>query len=333
MAAHHKTLTRAECVVRSARCVVRCVACLVLTVLALTIMRADPQAAKPARIVSLVPAVTEMLFAVGAGNDVVGVSSFDNYPPEAKARPRVGALIDPDFERILSLRPDLVVAYGSQTELIARLDRARVPIFRYEHAGLADITLTIRQLGIRIERAKEADALASRIEGDLDAIRKSVAGKPRPRTILLFDREPGSLRGIYASGGVGFMHDMLVLAGGQDVFEDVKRQSLQATAEILLARAPEVIVEVQAWADWPPERVARERAAWNGLPSIPAVKNGRVHFVRDDRLVVPGPRVAEAVRLLADTIHANTRSSFLGISPFSNDSVKNRSSAALPRVP
>lgn len=313
-----------------------------LVLVSLTLISTTPQADKPTRIVSLVPAVTEILFAIGAGNEVVGVSSFDNYPPEAKSRPRVGALIDPDFERILSLRPELVVVYGSQTDLIARLERARIPLFRYEHAGLADITLTIRQIGKRIERVPAAEALASRIELDLEAIRKSVAGKPRPRTVLLFDREPGTLRGIFASGGIGFMHDMLIVAGGQDVFDDVKRQSLQATTEILLARAPEVIIEVQAWADWPPERIARERAAWSGLPSLPAVKNGRVHFIRDDRLVVPGPRVAEAVRLLADALHARakvpaydakTRSSFFGIRPFSNDSAKNFSSAALPRVP
>jgi len=274
-----------------------------------------------------------MLFAMGAGNEVVGVSSFDKYPPEVKSRPKVGALIDPDFERILSLKPDLVVVYGSQTDLIARLDRARVPMFLYKHAGLADITVTIRQLGRRIERTAEAEALAARIERDLDTIRRSVAGKARPRTVLLFDREPGSLRGIFASGGIGFMHDMLVVAGGQDVFDDVKRQSVQATAELLLARAPEVIVEVQAWADWPADRVDRERAVWQGLPSVPAVRNGRVHFVFDDRLAIPGPRVAEAVRVLADVIHANTRSSLFGMSFFSNDSEKNRSRAARPRVP
>ena len=104
-------------------------------------------AQQPGRIVSLVPAVTEMLFAIGAGPQVIAISSYDQDPPEVQRLPRVGALLDPDVERILSLRPDLVVTYGSQTDLKQQLDRASIPIFDYRHAGLADITATIRRLG------------------------------------------------------------------------------------------------------------------------------------------------------------------------------------------
>jgi iron complex transport system substrate-binding protein len=253
--------------------------------------------------VSLVPAVTEMLFAIGAGNEVVGVSSFDRYPPEALTRPKVGALIDPDFERVLALKPDLVVVYGSQSDLLSRLARAKVPVFRYEHAGLADVTLTIRRLGDQIGRAEEATRLAARIQRDLDEMRRSVAGRPRPRTVLIFEREPGTLRGIYAGGGIGFMHDMLEAAGGEDVFADVKRQSVQASAELLLARAPDVILEIHPTEDWTPERLRRERDAWRALSSLPAVRSGRIHFVTDDRVSVPGPRVAEAVRLMKAQLH------------------------------
>ena len=118
----------------------------------------------PARIVSLVPAVTEMLFAIGAGPRVVGVSSFDHFPPEVERLPRVGALLDPDVERILSLRPDLVVVYRSQTDVLAQLGRAQVPPFVYSHAGLADVTVTLRRLGERIGAAAEAERLATEIE-------------------------------------------------------------------------------------------------------------------------------------------------------------------------
>lgn len=240
---------------------------------------------------------------MGAGDTVVGVSSYDTFPPEVRQRAKVGALVDPDFERILSLRPDLVIAYGSQTEFIARLERARLPYFRYEHAGLPDVTATIRALGARIERVVAAEAIAARIERELDEIRRRVAGRPRPRTALIFGREPGTVRGIYASGGIGYMHDMLELAGGEDVFADIKRQNVQASAEILLARAPEVIVEVHAGDPWPADRLARERDAWRALASLPAVRNGRVHILVDDRFAIPGPRIVDAVRRLADVLH------------------------------
>jgi iron complex transport system substrate-binding protein len=178
-----------------------------------------------------------------------------------------------------------------------------VPRFEYQHAGLADITVTIRRLGQRVGRAPEAERLATRIEGEIAIIRKQVAGRPRPRTAILFDREAGSLRSMYASAGVGFMHDMLEAAGGTDVFADLKQQSLQLSAETLLARAPEVIVEVQRREGWPPEKVVSELSVWKALSALPAVRTGRVYILTDDRLGIPGPRVAEAIRLLARTLH------------------------------
>ena len=244
-----------------------------------------------------------MLFALGAGEEVVGVSSYDRYPAEVLKKPKVGALVDPDFERIISLKPDLVVVYGTQVDLIARLERARIAMHKYEMEGLANVTTTIRALGDRIGRGAAGRALADRIDSELAGIRRSVAGKPRPKTVLIFGREAGTLRGIYASGGIGFMHDMLEAAGGQDIFADVKRQSLQATTELLLARAPEVIIEAYPSEGWPADKIARERDVWRGLPSLPAVRNGRVHVLSDDRLSVPGPRVVEGVRVLLAVLH------------------------------
>ena len=125
-----------------------------------------------------------MLFAIGAGNQVVGVSSYEIYPPEAKKRPTMGALFDPDVERILAAKSDLVIVYGSQTELMSRLQRAAVPMFRYEHAGLADITSTIRTLGDRVGRGARAREVGGR-ESSATSMRSARAWLPnrarRPR--------------------------------------------------------------------------------------------------------------------------------------------------------
>jgi len=257
----------------------------------------------PRRIVSLVPAVTEMLFALGAGDAVVGVSSFDHYPPAVESRTRVGALVDPDFERILALRPDLVVVYGSQNELVGRLGRANLPAFSYEHAGLADITDTIRKLGDRIGRSAEARREADRIDNGLTDFRRRASGLPRPKTALVFERDAGSLRGMFASAGIGFLHDMLDVAGGADAFGDVQRQSLQLSVETLLARAPEVILELRPDEGWSADRLARERDVWKTLASVPAVRDGRVYIIADQRVLVPGPRVVEGVGLMFAALH------------------------------
>jgi ABC-type Fe3+-hydroxamate transport system substrate-binding protein len=109
----------------------------------------------PQRIVSLVPAVTEMLFAIGAGPHVVAVSSYDEFPAEVKALPKVGALLDPDTERILALRPDLVVVYGSQSELETQLARARLRTFSYRHGGITTTLDTIRDVGVATSHPRE----------------------------------------------------------------------------------------------------------------------------------------------------------------------------------
>ena len=98
----------------------------------------------PRRIVSLIPAVTEMIFAMGAGDRVVGVSAYDRYPPQVDRIARVGGLIDPNVERIFSLKPDLVIVYDTQEDLKQRLDRAAIPFYRYEHRALPDIAATMR---------------------------------------------------------------------------------------------------------------------------------------------------------------------------------------------
>jgi iron complex transport system substrate-binding protein len=259
------------------------------------------QPSPPRRIVCLVPAVTEMLFAIGAGPQVVGVSSFERYPPEATMLPAVGALIDPDVERILSLRPDLVVAYGSQMDLRTQLGRANIPILVYAHAGLADVTETLREIGTRVGRPADAGRLATDIERRIAAVRARTAKQPRPRTLVVFGREALALRGVYASGGIGFVHDIVEAAGGTNVFGDVKRQAVQATTEQILARRPEVILELRA-DPLSPDLLARERGVWNALESVPAVKARRVHIISDPRTVIPGPRVAEAVELLAEVL-------------------------------
>lgn len=275
---------------------------LLLTTALMTLTLAAYAAQQPQRIISLVPAVTEMLFALGAGDRVVGVGSFDKFPPEVEKLPKVGALLDPDLERILSLRPDLVVVYGSQADLRAQLDRARVPMFIYSHAELADVTKTIRSLGERVGAPERAGILAREIERRIAAVRTRVAGKPRPRTLIVFGRERLALRGIYASGGYGFVHDMVEAAGGDNIFGDINQQSVQASAELILARRPDVILELRA-DPLDPDTEARERAVWNALSSVPAVRSGRVHIIADPRTVIPGPRVAEGVEVIARVLH------------------------------
>lgn len=270
-------------------------------VLALLVCITGSAQPSPARLISLVPALTEMVFAIGAGDRVVAVSSYDEDPPQVRSLPKVGALIDPDVERIITLRPDLVLLYGSQADLMTQLTRASIPYFEYRHSGLVGVTDTIRALGKRLGKVSEANAAVTSIDTRLATVRQRTASLKKPRTLLVFGRESGSLRNIYASGGRGFLHDMLEVAGGVNVFADVKTESVEASTEMILARAPEVILEIRSIEV--PAGPAHDIGSWKVLASLPAVRTNRIHLLTGKSLVVPGPRVAEGVERMAAVLH------------------------------
>jgi iron complex transport system substrate-binding protein len=257
----------------------------------------------PQRIISLIPATTEMLFAMGAGDRLVGVGNYDRFPPEVGRLPRVGGLLDPDVERVISLKPDLVIVYATQADLKRQLERAQIPIYDYVHRGLPDILQTMRALGERIGMKAGADAAAATIQQQLDATRARVASLPRPKTLLVFGREQGTIRRVNASGGLGFLHDVLELAGGSDALGDLRQQSVDMSTEMIITRAPEAIIELHYGDPLPPERLEAERRVWNALASVPAVKSGRVHLLVGDEFVVPGSRIAVAADRFARTLH------------------------------
>ena len=259
--------------------------------------------APPSRIISVVPAVTEMLYAIGAGPQVVAVSNFDRHPPEIERLPRVGALLDPDVERILALRPDLVIVYATQTDFREQLERASVPTFLYTHSGLSSISTTMLALGARTGHTQEAQRAAQSLEAGIAAIRDRFDGRARPRTLLVFGRDPGTLRNIDASGGRGFLHDMLEVAGGTNIFADIARESVRASSEQILVAAPEVILEIRAGDAPSAAMLAQDLEVWRRVPSVPAVRDGRVHVILGSELVIPGPRILAGIDRIARALH------------------------------
>jgi iron complex transport system substrate-binding protein len=220
-----------------------------------------------------------------------------------KSLPHVGALLDPDTERILALRPDLVITYGSQGELESQFGRAGIRSYSYRHGGIETIFRTIRELGTLAGHQDGAAQLVRSLDDQLSGVRAKVKGLGRPRTVLVFGREPLTLRQLYVSGGVGFLHEMLEIAGGLNVFADVQRESVQPSRETLLARAPDVVLDVHVGLPPAPDILRQERDAWSALSSLPAVRQKRVYLLYGDHLVVPGPRIGRATEEFARALH------------------------------
>lgn len=274
----------------------------ILTIAALGLsLAAEP----PQRIVSTAPSITEMLFALGAGDRVVGVTTYCRYPEEARQKPKIGGYSSPNVEAILRQRPDLVVVLDDRTDLGDKLKSFRVPTLLLRHQNLADIERSIVTLAARLGLDDRGRQLAAGIRRDLNRVTASVAPLPRRSVLFLVGRNPGSLTDIYAVGRSSYLHELITLAGGTNVFGDAAIAYSKVSLEEILARDPDVIVDMSHQEGVGADDIRAIQALWGRFPSLRAVRNRDVHVVTADIFVVPGPRVTAAVRDLARMIHGD----------------------------
>ena len=263
--------------------------------------------AVPQRVVSLTPSLTEILWALGAGERVVGVSDYCDYPAEAKTRPHVGTFLQPSVEKILALRPELILMDGVQKDVAAALSAAGggARVLAIPMNDLGQVREAITQVGAALgDRKKEAAALLGQLDGELLAVRSQVSrrgSRPRPKVLFVVDRQLGGLRGVIATGPGTYLDELVQLAGGTNVFSDLPVRYGKVAVEAIEERQPDVIFDAVHSEAGSAESV---RADWLGLRNVPAVRNGRVHVLNDREFVTPGPRLGKAVREMARLIAA-----------------------------
>lgn len=257
--------------------------------------RAD--AAESRRIVSLAPALTEILFALELGDRVVGVTSFCDWPPEAREKPKVGGYSDPSVETILGIRPDLVVVSPGPGNRDAALALERAGI-RVEVVPAETLAETLAAFGLVAKAAgvpSRGEELARRVRADLDRVAAGVAARPKVRTLFSVQTDP-----VIVAGSGTLPSELLEIAGGTNVVTLPRYPRLGM--ETVLELAPETIL--QSRMDAPePGREGSEAAFWRRWTSIPAVRNGRVVVLDNPLALRPGPRVAEAAAQLAALLH------------------------------
>ncbi|MCU0610804.1 MAG: helical backbone metal receptor [Candidatus Eisenbacteria bacterium] len=264
--------------------------------------RIDSNEPQYRRIVCGSPAVTEIVFALGAGERVVGVSDYVVFPPEACGKERIGGLTNPNRERLLVLTPDLIITQGSHAALAAFAAEYGIAFHTVELEKLDDIDAALVSIAAAVGSAERGGELLRRIRKEVDSVRETCAGLPRLRVLLVLGRSPGDLTGVTTIGPGTFLDDMIAAAGGENVFSDARGRYPQISKESVLVRDPEVILEVNTDGG-PQERLERLRSDWARFPEITAVARGRVHCVTDDFLLIPGPRVGQSVRVMAEAIH------------------------------
>jgi iron complex transport system substrate-binding protein len=276
--------------------------------LALAAMTARlPAQARPHRIVSTAPSITEALFALDLGSEVVGVSRFCDFPPEVLKLPKVGTYIKPDPEAIARLTPDLVILQGNPTELANRLNALHIPFAEVPHGTLNDVFTGIQIIAKAAGVPERADPLVSHIQSGLDAIQAKAEALPSPRVLLIMDRRQGMLTDLTAIGPNNYVNEILEIAGGINVLaKPGLPQYPRISMETVLRENPDVIVDLSGTQETEEQREAARAgtlALWAQNGELTAVRNGHVYVGTSNALLVPGPRTVEAAQRLFDYIH------------------------------
>ncbi len=260
----------------------------------------------PRRIVSTAPGITETLFALGLGDRVVGVTEYCKFPPEAAKLPKVGDWTSPNMEVILSLRPDLIIVQRTTVHDSNRFHAVGLKTLDIRMDRIADIYNTIEAIGSACGIPDRAAKLSDHIRTGLQGIKERVAVRPKTAILFVVGRNPGTLDGIIAVGPNTYLDEVITVAGGRNVLSDARVPWVKVLPEEIVARNPEVILDMGEHGDALPVTAAKvqsEVALWNRYGTVPAVRNHRVDIVADQVFVVPGPRVVECARRIARLLH------------------------------
>jgi iron complex transport system substrate-binding protein len=261
--------------------------------------------AQPRRIISTAPSITETLYALGLGDRVAGVTTYCDFPPEARLKPKIGTYVEPNLERIASLRPDLVIIQKNPIQLGAKLERLNLRVLEVSHDTVDDVYKTIQRIGEAAGASETARKLVAKMQMDLEAIRRAAAAHQPRRMMFIVGRAPERIEDLIAVGRASYLNGLIEIAGGKNIFKDAVAPYPKVGMEEVLARDPEVIVDMGDMSQTENVTEAHKRAVvqlWRAYPSIAAVRNGRVFAVASEIFTVPGPRMVEAARAFAEML-------------------------------
>lgn len=244
------------------------------------------------RYISLAPSTTEILFALRLDDEIVGVSSYCNYPLKARSKDRVGDFSRPNIEKIISLKPDYIFCTGlEQVPVISELRRLNLKVYVADPVNMDELFSSIRDIGRITGREKEAQNLIESMRNDIEKITSKVKSIPetkRPKVFIEFWNEP-----LMTAAGASFIDELITLAGGVNIAHDAKRSYTIFSAEEVIKRNPDCIILAYMQSD-SPLKMIRERPGWS---RIKAVKNNRLYNDIDpDVLLRPGPRVVVGLK-------------------------------------
>lgn len=246
------------------------------------------------RVVSLAPNITEILYRIDAGDRLVGRTEFCLYPPAARKIPTVGGYLNVDYEKIVSLKPELVLLLPNP-EMERKLQMLNLRIFTVSNETIEEILQSITAIGRILNKTDKAREVVEGIQDTLTWIKEHQISRERISTLIVIGREPGSLRGLYVAGKNTYLSELVELCGGKNAFGDVPLRYFEVSREDLLTRNPELILEFRIIDNPNPEQtIADLTRDWQALSQLRAVATSHIYIFSERAFLIPGPRVSEA---------------------------------------
>jgi iron complex transport system substrate-binding protein len=260
----------------------------------------------PKRLVSLSPNLTEIIYGMGAFDQLVGVSQYTSYPPAVSKLPVLGGWQNPDYEKLVALRPDLVLVDGAQAPFVeGKCQELGLRVMVIADEKVADVAAAITVLGKATGHEAEAAKLLQSTRDGLLRVSQKTASLPKRKVVLIVDRTPGTLRDLYTATAGSYLTELVELAGGRIAVPPDKRGYAKLSKEDLLAADPDVILDfthgaVGRFAGDPME-------AWREMPELKAVRTHRVHEVNEDYVPHASQRIVQTAELFARLIHPEAK--------------------------
>jgi iron complex transport system substrate-binding protein len=252
--------------------------------------------AAPHRIVSVAPAITEILFALGAGDQVIGDTTYCNYPEAAKSKAKIGGFTTPNIEAILALRPDHVFMIKNRPDVAQKLRQIGIDVTELQPENLAGIYDSIQMIAEKIGAPARGQSLIQSIQKELQQAAAKSAGAARTKVLFVVGRTPGAVSDLIVAGRGSYLNEIIGLAGAENAFGDATVPYPQVGMEELIRRNPDVIIDMGHLEMISEAQKQAVKELWKKYPFLRAVQRDQVFPISADYFVTPGPRVVQAVR-------------------------------------
>ena len=265
------------------------------------------------RVISTSPAITEILFALGAGDRVVGVTDYCSFPKKACLLPSIGGPLNPSTETWIALKPDLIIVQEDSIVINKHATILKIPILKVSVNNLENILTSIQVIADSMQVSKRGHQLVDKINAEIEQYRIRLRKlKPRQVLMLLSDTNDPS-RDLYAVGRDTFLNELLSIAGGENILPDTMATYPKISKEFIIAKSPEIIIEIGPKSNLSSDGILDRKKTWGKYPTLNAVKNNRLYFIGADYILIPGPRLVNILDDLTRNIHPELLSGSLNI--------------------